>query len=246
MEHATGTEARHYTTGEAARECGVSVRTVQYYDKRGLVRPSGTTGGGRRLYSEEDVARLRSVCFLRELDLPLDAIGEILAAPEGGNMMDLLIGQQEERLRAEVEERRERLAKLTRLRRGLEGLDAVTVETIGDVASIMETNPNLTRLRRNLALSAIPVAALQWGALWAWVAKGVKWPAAAYMAVAVPWSVYVSRDYLSKVAYMCPQCHETFRPGMREALFANHTPTTRKLTCTECGQSGWCVEVWGG
>ena len=39
-----------YTTGEIARLCGVTVRTVQYYDSRGILTPSELTDGGRRLY----------------------------------------------------------------------------------------------------------------------------------------------------------------------------------------------------
>ena len=42
-----------YTTGEIAKLCGVSVRTVQYYDTRGILAPSELTEGGRRLYSED-------------------------------------------------------------------------------------------------------------------------------------------------------------------------------------------------
>lgn len=43
-----------YTTGEIAKLCGVSVRTVQYYDTRGILAPSELSEGGRRLYSEDD------------------------------------------------------------------------------------------------------------------------------------------------------------------------------------------------
>ena len=46
-----------YTTGEIAKLCGVSVRTVQYYDTRNILVPSELSEGGRRLYSEEDVKR---------------------------------------------------------------------------------------------------------------------------------------------------------------------------------------------
>ena len=41
-----------YTTGEIARISGVSVRTVQYYDDRGILKPSELSEGGRRLYSK--------------------------------------------------------------------------------------------------------------------------------------------------------------------------------------------------
>ena len=54
-----------YTTGEMAKLCGVSVRTVQYYDSRNLLVPSELSEGGRRLYSEDDLRKLKVICFLR-------------------------------------------------------------------------------------------------------------------------------------------------------------------------------------
>ena len=53
-----------YTTGEIAKLCGVSVRTVQYYDERGILIPSELSEGGRRLYSEDDYKKLKIICFL--------------------------------------------------------------------------------------------------------------------------------------------------------------------------------------
>jgi hypothetical protein len=44
-----------YTTGEIAKLCGVSVRTVQYSDTRGILIPSSLTEGGRRLYTMHHV-----------------------------------------------------------------------------------------------------------------------------------------------------------------------------------------------
>ncbi len=57
-----------YTTGELAKLCDVSVRTVQYYDTRGILAPSELSEGGRRLYSEDDLKRMRIICYLREMD----------------------------------------------------------------------------------------------------------------------------------------------------------------------------------
>ena len=67
-----------YTTGEIAKLCGVTVRTIQYYDTRGILTPSDLTEGGRRLYGEDDVRRCRIICFLREMDLSIDAISRML------------------------------------------------------------------------------------------------------------------------------------------------------------------------
>ena len=68
-----------YTTGELAKLCGVTVRTVQYYDARGILVPSELSEGGRRLYSEDDLKRMKIICFLRELGLSIDSIGQLLS-----------------------------------------------------------------------------------------------------------------------------------------------------------------------
>ena len=53
-----------YTTRELAKLCSVTVRTVQYYDTRGILIPSELSEGGRRLYSEDDLRRTKIICFL--------------------------------------------------------------------------------------------------------------------------------------------------------------------------------------
>ena len=55
-----------YTTGEIAKLCGVSVRTVQYYDSRNILVPSELSEGGRRLYSEEDLTSQRLMNVKRQ------------------------------------------------------------------------------------------------------------------------------------------------------------------------------------
>ena len=47
-----------FSTGELAKAAEVSVRTVQYYDQRGILTPSEVTEGGRRIYHEPDLERL--------------------------------------------------------------------------------------------------------------------------------------------------------------------------------------------
>ncbi|MFI7539111.1 MerR family transcriptional regulator [Streptosporangium sp. NPDC049376] len=74
-------ESGGLTVGAAASHAGVTVRTLHHWDAIGLVRPSGRTTGGYRLYSAADVARVHRVLIYRELGLPLDDIGELLDAP---------------------------------------------------------------------------------------------------------------------------------------------------------------------
>ena len=79
-----------FTVGVAATEVGVTIRTLHHWDARGIVRPSGRSEGGYRLYSPTDIARLRRVLTYRELGLPLDRISALLDASSFGTRDDLL------------------------------------------------------------------------------------------------------------------------------------------------------------
>jgi len=75
-------DAEDYTVGAVAELTGVSVRTLHHYDETGLLRPSGRTAAGYRLYSPQDLQRLQRVLFYRELGFGLDTIAVIIDDPE--------------------------------------------------------------------------------------------------------------------------------------------------------------------
>ncbi len=235
-----------YTTGEIAKLCGVTVRTVQYYDTRGILIPSALSEGGRRLYSEEDLRQMKLICFLRELGLPIDSIGQLLAEEDPGSVISLLLSQQEEALRGEISEREKQLQKLEALKAGLRSVSELSVESIGDVAYTMKNGNKLKKIHLIMLLTGIPVGILQWVSIILWILKGIWWPFLIWAAVAIPYAVWISSWYFRKVEYLCPQCHTIFRPTFKEVFWARHTPATRKLTCSACGHHGFCVEVAAG
>lgn len=232
-----------YTTGEVAKLCGVTVRTVQYYDTRGILVPAELSEGGRRLYSETDIRKMRIICFLRELGLPIDSISQILSEADSGSVISLLLEQQEQDLKEEISERQGKLEKLETLRHELKSKETISVESIGDIAYIMSNRKKLKRIHRDLLIGGIPITILQWAGIVLWIAKGWWWLYALWVVIFIPCAWRLSKYYFDHVAYICPQCHTVFNPIRKEALWAKHTPATRKLTCTECGHHGFCVEV---
>ncbi len=232
-----------YTTGEVAKLCGVTVRTVQYYDTRGILTPSGLSEGGRRLYSEEDVKRMKVICFLRDPGLPNDSISRLLSEADPGSVITLLLDQQEAVLKEEIGEREERLRKLAELKAGLKDLSLFSVESIGDMAYIMTNKEKLKRMRLFMVLAGLPLNIMQLSAIFLWITKGIWWLFAVWLAVAVPYGIWFSRWYFRKMAYICPQCHTVFQPSIKEGMWARHTYATRRLRCPACGHHGFCVEV---
>ena len=132
-----------YTTGEIAKLCEVTVRTVQYYDTRGILVPSELTEGGRRLYNDEDLRKMKIICFLRELDLPINSIADLLKEEDPGSVISLLLEQQRKMLKEEIGEREERLKKLEELSSGLKNFEHFSVESIGDIAYLMKNKKEL-------------------------------------------------------------------------------------------------------
>lgn len=70
-----------YRVAEFARIGGVSVRTLQYYDRIGLLKPAEVTEGGHRLYARTDLLRLQQIVTLKWMGFPLKEIGPILDDP---------------------------------------------------------------------------------------------------------------------------------------------------------------------
>ena len=80
-----------FSTGELAKAAEVSVRTVQYYDQRGILTPSEVTEGGRRIYHESDLERLQVICFLRDLDFSIKQIKKLLQEENREQVLELLL-----------------------------------------------------------------------------------------------------------------------------------------------------------
>ena len=69
------------TVGEVAGLAGVTVRALHHYDELGLLSPSGRSEAGYRLYSYEDLARLREILIWRALGFSLSEVGALLDDP---------------------------------------------------------------------------------------------------------------------------------------------------------------------
>ncbi len=89
------------TVKEVSDLCGVSVRTLHYYDEIGLLSPSTVTDAGYRLYGEEQFRRLAQILFYRELEFSLADIREMLGSPNFDS--DRALSQQIELLKLKKE-----------------------------------------------------------------------------------------------------------------------------------------------
>ena len=83
-------ELREYD--ELAKRTGLTVRTLHHYDSIGLLRPSGRSESGYRLYDRDDVARLHGIQALRGMGVPLAEVARLLEG--GADAMQALLARQ--------------------------------------------------------------------------------------------------------------------------------------------------------
>jgi hypothetical protein len=187
---------------------------------------------------------MRIICFLREAGLPINSISELFNEEYPEKIISVLLDQQEQILREEIAEGQKKLSIIETIKRELKEIENFSVESIGDIAHIMKQKNKLKRMRWTMVLTGIPVTALQWVAIILGITNGLWWLLGVWAAVAIPWGVTISAYYFGHVAYICPECHEIFKPKFWEAFWAYHTPRMRRLTCPKCARKGLCVEVF--
>src|ERR1700684_1189718 len=83
---------RTYLPHEFAKRAGVTIRALHHYDRLGLLKPSGRTAAGYRVYSDRDFARLEQIVALKFIGFPLSQIRDILCRKDTD--LSAALGQQ--------------------------------------------------------------------------------------------------------------------------------------------------------
>jgi MerR family mercuric resistance operon transcriptional regulator len=105
------------TIARLARDAGVGVETVRFYERRGLIAQPARQGGGYRRYGPDHVRRIQFVRRAQELGFTLDEIASLLELEDGTNR-----AQVRRIAAARLTQIRERVADLRRMERALSHL----------------------------------------------------------------------------------------------------------------------------
>lgn len=232
-----------YTTRELAKLCKVSVRTVQFYDTKDLLKPSELTEGGRRLYSEDDLSKMRLICMLKTLGLSLGSVKGILESDNPGKVLSLLLDEQAKQISTEIKDRQKQLDAIKVISESLRDTNKIPVNSISDVERMMSSKKTLKRTHITMLTIGLLMDAIEIGTLILWIAKGTWQPFAVGMPFTILLGILITRMYYKNTEYICAHCNTRFKPTMGKFLFSNHTPKTRKLKCPKCGHTGYCIEV---
>lgn len=121
------------TVGEVAKKMGVTVRTLQYYDKEGLLSPSAESEGGRRLYTDKDLIRLHQIISLKSLGFSLDDIKERLISLETPADVANALTEQADDIRQKIEQLQASLSAIEQLKAEVLQMQTVNFKKYADI-----------------------------------------------------------------------------------------------------------------
>lgn len=121
------------TVGEVAKKMGVTVRTLQYYDKEGLLSPSAESKGGRRLYTDKDLITLHQIISLKSLGFSLDDIKERLISLETPADVANALTEQADDIRQKIEQLQASLSAIEQLKAEVLQMQTVNFKKYADI-----------------------------------------------------------------------------------------------------------------
>ncbi len=123
----------YMTIGELAKKMNTTVRTLQYYDKEGLLLPSAESEGGRRLYTDKDVILLHQIQSLKYLGFTLDAIKNRLVSLNTPAEVAAALDEQAKNIREELATLSDVLQAVEKLREESLQMETVNFKRYADI-----------------------------------------------------------------------------------------------------------------
>lgn len=233
-----------FTTGELAKICHVSVRTVQFYDNEKLVCPSELSEGGRRIYTESDVADFRLVCLYRSLGFSLKEIKKVMDSEDKYNVICGLLDKQKQKIEEQIEALSESKEKLLTLQDTINKQDITAISSEDDLnrCFIGQKRHYKTDVMTYIFMACYVLVLLAGFPLS--VSIGGFSP---YIMLLIAVILLVGLIYYhsSANAYICPNCHKKFAIGfLKDMMTLNGGKKGKLLKCPYCKRREWISETF--
>ncbi len=133
MENHKAIPQGYMTVGEVAKKMDVTVRTLQHYDREGLLSPSAKSEGGRRLYTDKDIIKLHQILSLKHLGFSLDDIKNRLIPIDTPAEIAKALSEQAQAVRRKIQSLSESLRELEALREEVLKMQSVDFKKYADI-----------------------------------------------------------------------------------------------------------------
>lgn len=233
-----------FSTGELAKLCNVSVRTVQYYDKKGILEPSELSEGGRRIYSEDDINKLRCICLYKALGFSLDEIKRLTGSVNTYSLLSDTILLQQEKIDKDIVTLQQTKERLNAVLEQIKETGKVNVESIEEMDDLLvkKNRHRKTDIMTYIFLGSY-VLILIVGFPLAFSISGIAKIAMIGLSIILLVGIIY---YHSEVnAYLCTKCHRRFSIGFwKDFISLNGAIKGKYLKCPYCEHKGWFKDTY--
>ncbi|MDE6441168.1 MAG: MerR family transcriptional regulator [Clostridia bacterium] len=136
----------YMAVGDVAKKMGVTVRTLQYYDREGLFSPSCTSEGGRRLYSSEDIVKLHQILTLKSLGFSFDEIKNRLTSVDTPQKAIAALTEQGNAIQAQIDILSQSLRAIEVLKNEIQQMQTVDFSKYADIIVNLQMGNRYYRL----------------------------------------------------------------------------------------------------
>ena len=232
-----------YQTGELAKHCNVTVRTIQYYDKKGLLQSVPSSSNGRRLFDEQSKVNLEIILILKSMGFSLKDIKKLLTEDKKLQAVKFMLYQKRSEITEEIDKMKLTAYEIKQLENSISDNTQAPIEKLVNTHKYTIQNQRGTALYMSLLYKLSPGIIVQYTSIMASILLK-KWvPFLATLPILVVYAGIMSKAIYQRVNYLCPNCQQIFKPKLATWMFATHTPKTRKLQCPYCHQIHHCVST---
>lgn len=130
----------YMSIGEVSKKMKVSVRTLQYYDKEGLLKPSYITETRRRKYSAKDIVKLHQILSFKYLGFSLEEIKNHLFTMDTPQEVETLLSQQKDAIDKQIKDLLEAKNALIRFQKEVHEMEEVDFKKYAEIIEMLRQN----------------------------------------------------------------------------------------------------------
>lgn len=233
----------HYTIGELANLGDITVRTLQYYDRKGLLTAERDSESNRRYYTDDHHYQLQLIFILKKFGCTLDEIKTLLHDDSDMQTLKMILQLHKEELETHIHNDKEILKNINEVQHYISQHSSSSINHLSDIDKAMKQSTTLKSLKSKVWLSAGVIGIVQYTGLIASLLRSSSKPFVAIIPILVTYAVGLTAFYYKNISYLCPNCQHTFKPSLKQFMLAQHTAQTRKLECPKCHETHYCIEV---
>lgn len=229
-----------YTTGEVAKICHVSKRTVQYYDHEHIVQPSRIHSNGKREYSKEDLQKFQLVLLYKDLGFSLKEIKVIFQENRQYLTLENMLFQKINNIEEQIENLTDQKEKISILMKEVKDQQRLTVFNHHELQNLLQYK-KYTKLTYLLLVFYILILILT--LIISSITHHVYIGWFIVMDVILLFLLVWFHAYQN--AYICSYCHRKFIISFYKDLLSFHNGKKGKyLKCPYCHRKGWMMETY--